>query len=288
MGLVKASRRGSARYMRTFPGGIFEGRSKEAIHVKWRNKTNIPLMIELQGKESYKPDILYEKNNGRYKEAYHLYENDIDPAPYRYLSREYPWVLTGLYILKEERASKSNNSFSMYLPPRKYEYPLIIQDYSFYKDGSIICPIQRDNQSDEISSDYNYYGDTIIVNGKAWPNMYVERRQYRFYIINASISRTYNLSMSNGMDFIVIGGKMGLLASPENMNKLVLEPGEITDILIDFSRQAAGTKIDLINNIDTKYQGNEEQNPDTIGRIMRFTIPEHKTISIAPVKLPCD
>ena len=34
-------------------------------------------------------------------------------------------------------------------------------------------------------------GDVILVNGRPWPVMQVERRKYRFRILNASISRSY-------------------------------------------------------------------------------------------------
>jgi predicted XRE-type DNA-binding protein len=34
-----------------------------------------------------------------------------------------------------------------------------------------------------------------------WPNMKVERRQYRFRIVNGSNARFYNLKLSNGMSF---------------------------------------------------------------------------------------
>ena len=38
------------------------------------------------------------------------------------------------------------------------------------------------------------FGDVILVNGRPWPVMQVERRKYRFRILNASISRSYDCS----------------------------------------------------------------------------------------------
>ena len=39
------------------------------------------------------------------------------------------------------------------------------------------------------------FGDVILVNGVPWPAMKVKRRKYRFRLLNASISRAYNLSL---------------------------------------------------------------------------------------------
>ena len=42
------------------------------------------------------------------------------------------------------------------------------------------------------------YGDVILVNGRPWPVMKVQRRKYRFRMLNASISRSYKWSLSDG------------------------------------------------------------------------------------------
>ena len=54
----------------------------------------------------------------------------------------------------------------------------------------------------------------ILVNGKAWPNLRVDRHQYRFRIVNGSNARFYNLKLSNGMSFVQIGGDGSYLPAP--------------------------------------------------------------------------
>ena len=54
------------------------------------------------------------------------------------------------------------------------------------------------------------FGDVILVNGRPWPVMRVERRKYRFRILNASISRTYRLQLDTGDPLVVIGTDGGL------------------------------------------------------------------------------
>jgi spore coat protein A, manganese oxidase len=38
-------------------------------------------------------------------------------------------------------------------------------------------------------------GHVVTVNGKPWPAMRVERRKYRFRVLNASRARSYKLSL---------------------------------------------------------------------------------------------
>lgn len=268
-GLVKAPNRGAIKYTRTYPGGTFEGRRHIPIHVKWRNSTDIPLMIHLNEGEETKADILYGINNRKGNEVYHLYENNQNSATYWYQGQNKHISLIGFYILRKGKENGGYNYHSMDLPLAKYEYPIIIQDCSFYKDGS-----------------FESSGDIIVVNGKAWPSLDLERRQYRFYILNGSISRYFNLMLSNDINFTVIGGDKGFLSSPVSQSEVLLAPGEMVDLLIDFSRQPKGTKILLKNNAKTPYPQGDIPNPETTGQIMRFVIPEYDAISISPVKLP--
>lgn len=268
--LVKVSEGGGTKYLRSYPGGIFEEIRGIPTHMIWRNKTDTPVNMCIHtGRNSY-PDILYESDN-RNKEVYHLFLNNREPAMYRYYDQNSSVGLNSLYIINED---KKYNRFAlnmMDLPAAKYEYPIIIQDCSFYKDGSF----------DFTQS----YGDAVMVNGKVWPSLDVERRQYRFIILNGSSSRYYNLMLSNDIKFTVIGRGKGMLTSSINQSKLHLAPGEKADVLIDFSRLTAGTSI-YMTTVDKTGRGEESPNHDTREEIMRFDIPENSAIAIRPIKLP--
>src|SRR4051795_12390346 len=82
------------------------------------------------------------------------------------------------------------------LPGGAYDVPLIIKDAMFTSSGQLIF---------EDNSQSSLFGDVILVNGKPWPLMQVEPFMYRFRLLNASISRSYNLSLDTGDDLIVIG-----------------------------------------------------------------------------------
>lgn len=68
------------------------------------------------------------------------------------------------------------------LPQRPYDIPLTISDVMFAKDGTL-------GYDDRERS--GVFGDVILVNGRPWPVMKVQRRVYRFRILNASVSRSY-------------------------------------------------------------------------------------------------
>ena len=62
----------------------------------------------------------------------------------------------------------------------------------FAEDGSLLFD---DNDHS------GFCGDVILVNGVPWPAMKVERRKYRFRILNASLSRSYSLQLDTGEPF---------------------------------------------------------------------------------------
>ena len=53
-------------------------------------------------------------------------------------------------------------------------------------------------------------GDVMVVNGKVWPNMMVDRGVYRIRLTSASSVSDYRIAFSNNMPFWVIGSDGGL------------------------------------------------------------------------------
>jgi spore coat protein A, manganese oxidase len=90
-------------------------------------------------------------------------------------------------------------------------------------------------------------GDVILVNGRAWPVMPVERRLYRFRLLNASIARGYRLRLSDGTPLTVYGTDGGFLARPTPVQELTIGMAERYEFAIDFSRYAIGQQVQLRN-----------------------------------------
>ena len=85
------------------------------------------------------------------------------------------------------------------------------------------------------------YGDVILVNGVPWPNMQVEPRQYRFRILNASVSRSFELALSvkgstTRLPLTVIGTDGGLMPIAQRAPTcLRLGMAERYEVVIDFA-----------------------------------------------------
>lgn len=91
--------------------------------------------------------------------------------------------LVGQYHLYDQQER------SLPIPHGEYDLPLIVGDAMFNQDGSL----QIDNHDSS-----GMYGDVILVNGRPWPVLKVSRRKYRFRLLNASVSRSYNFFLDSG------------------------------------------------------------------------------------------
>lgn len=198
--------------------------------------------------------------------------------------------LAGFYLLRqsEDHGKAAGDEDKLGLPSGKYEIPLAIQDRTFNSDGSLFYDNVGINPDIHPYWVPEFFGNAIMVNGKVWPNLNVDRHQYRFRLLNGSNARFYNLSMSNGMKFIQIGSDGGFLQRPVELSSLLLAPGERADILVDFSGIEPGTKITVLNDANAPFPGGEgdEPDPETVGQIMQFTVPANAPAPVKPARLP--
>jgi spore coat protein A len=148
--------------------------------------------------------------------------------------------LAGLYILRDDIEESLN------LPSGMYEIPLIIQDRNIAPDGSLVYPAPT------VPPIAEFFGESILVNGKIWPYLDVEPRKYRFRMLNASNARFYRLSLlesdevgnvtgHGGPSFVQIGSDGGLLSQPVLRASIDASPGERFDVIVDFSDHAGNT-----------------------------------------------
>jgi spore coat protein A len=131
------------------------------------------------------------------------------------------------------------------------------------------------------------YGDVICVNNKAWPNLQVEPRQYRLRLLNGSDSRVYNLKFG-GLSFFQVGTDQGLLNLPVTLTTMTIAPGERKDIVIDFTKVAAYTKIVVTNDAPFPYPLGTPTNPavDPWGTVMQIEVSKALDVTVnKPAKL---
>lgn len=163
------------------------------------------------------------------------------------------------------------------LPPPPYEVPLIIQDRLFKADGTFDYPA-NENPSTPRPWAPEFFGDVATVNGKAWPNLNVNRGKYRFRVFNGSNARFYNLRLLDGarsLTFHQIGTDGGLLNAPVPLTNLLLAPGERADIVVDFAPLRPGTTITVFNAAVAPYPSGprlRRRGGMPLYQIMRFTV----------------
>lgn len=195
--------------------------------------------------------------------------------------------LAANYIIRDAQED------GLHLPSGPYEVPLVLQDKSFNQDGSLhysAVPLLDAtgeqavvNGEPVFTSFPEFFGNTIVVNGKVWPYLDVEPRKYRFRILNGSDSRFYNLWLQLAGGSIptgavqLIGNEGGLLPAAVPVGRsddsgLLVAPGERSDLIVDFSRFAPGAVLTLRNDAPTPYPGGDSVASNTTGRVMQFRI----------------
>ncbi|CAL5442374.1 unnamed protein product [Camellia sinensis] len=146
--------------------------------------------------------------------------------------------LIGSYVIKDPTEDSTLN-----LPREEFDRHLMVVDRSFYKDGSLYMNYTGDNPTIHPQWQPEYFGDAIIVNGKAWPYLRVQRRKYRFRIINSSNARYFRFSLTNGLSFVQVGSDASFLSSPVTTRIIFLAPSEIADVVIDFSKTSKSESV---------------------------------------------
>ncbi|HER2188235.1 TPA: multicopper oxidase domain-containing protein, partial [Streptococcus pyogenes] len=176
--------------------------------------------------------------------------------------------LAGFYLIRDHRERLLN------LPCGQYEIPLIIQDKSFNEDGSLFYPRQPEKPVPQLETSIvpEFFGDTILANGKVWPFLNVEPRKYRFRLLNGSNSRFYRFKLDSGQLIYQIGTDGGLMEYPIGMKEIILAPAERADVIIDFTN-LEGKNIILKNDAPAPFPDGEPENVvDTVMEI-RVTLP---------------
>jgi FtsP/CotA-like multicopper oxidase with cupredoxin domain len=181
-----------------------------------------------------------------------------------------------------------------------YEIPLAIQDRSFNSDGSLFYPDSRaffDGFTGPYIPDTDvppiwnpeFFGNTMVVNGRTWPFLNVEPRRYRFRILNGCNSRFLILKIvtdalatrpaSAALPFWQIGGEGGFIEAPLMREELLIAPAERADVIVDFGGLPVGAELFLISEgPDEPFGGGVPESdfpaadPGTTGQVMRFTI----------------
>ena len=121
----------------------------------------------------------------------------------------------------------------------EYDINLMLNEKAFDASGQLFMDIFQFD---------GFLGDLMCVNLTYKPYFEVERRKYRFRILNASVSRFFKYGLSDGSPMIQIGNDGNLLPNPV-VQTVSDEQGiaERYDWVIDFSRYNIGDKVWMVN-----------------------------------------
>ena len=144
------------------------------------------------------------------------------------------------------------------LPQGEYDVPLIVSDMAFNADGS---PAFDD------ALHVGFMGDTVLVNGVAWPTMKVKPRVYRFRVLAAGISRSWRFTLSTGDPMYVVGTDAGMTPIVSAVASWRHGVAERYEVLIDFRKYRVGQKIQF-NNMSNKNNVNFQNS----GKVLQFEV----------------
>jgi FtsP/CotA-like multicopper oxidase with cupredoxin domain len=120
-----------------------------------------------------------------------------------------------------------------------YDINLMLADKAWDQNGQLFFDIFNFD---------GFLGDAMTVNLVYRPFFEVERRKYRFRILNAAVSRFFQMMLSDASAFQQVANDGNLLPSPVTLTQTdQLGIAERYDIVIDFSRYSVGSKVQLVN-----------------------------------------
>ncbi len=274
-------------YEGQYPGPVLEARRGTPVEVEWKNDLPLrhifPIDPNIHGAMPPAPQV---------RTVPHLHgsrtPSDSDGLPekwftpgqsslYRYPNQQQAatlWYhdhalgitrlnvyagLSGFYLLRDEQ------ELDMNLPSGPYEIPLLLQDRTLDSEGRLLYAPTNEDGTTAPQGVWapEFFGELPVVNGAIYPFLEVEPRRYRLRVLNGANSRFFSLYLNLAqrptdipsiVTFHQIGSDGGLLASPAEIDRLLLGPAERADLLVDFSA-LEGKIVTLSNNASSPYPG---------------------------------
>lgn len=209
-------------YNGSVPGPIIKARQGASIVLLLKNSTDLATSLHSHGvRLDYGNDGVPDAGQGSpgpgLTAAYHI--RFPDPGIYWYHphTREDYQMELGLY-----GAYLVSPADSSYWPPVNREIVLLIDDLALR--GNVLQPFYRNAPDHALMG---RFGNVFLVNGDTACTIRVKRNEaIRFYVVNASNARVYNLQYSRDMDMNIVGADNGRFILPDSRESYLVAPSE--------------------------------------------------------------
>lgn len=213
-------------------------------------------------------------------------------------------MMVNLYSALDRGNEEINDGVNLQLPSGSrlpwgntdYDVNLMFSDRAFDADGQLLF--------DVFTTD-GFLGDVMSVNGAIKPFFEVERRKYRFRVLNACVARFIKMALSDASVMTLISTDGNLIERPLQVNQLD-EQGiaERFDIVIDFSRYRIGDRVSLVNltehqdgrgpkrNLSVGEAQSGGSDDPAVGRVLEFRVlrdparPDRSRVPATLIPLP--
>ena len=227
-----------------------------------------------------------------------IYTNDQPAALYWYhdhawgVTRLQPYLGLAAAYLMLDNVDNGTTILSQKVPSGPYHLPIVLQDKTFNDDGTLWYPTEGISDVHPIWVP-EFFADTPVINGKAYPYLDAQPRRYRLRFLNGSQARFYNVHFDfdeHWLPFHIIGSEGGLLPKPVGTTSLLIAPGERFDVIADFTGLALGSVITMTNDANEPYPDGDAP---TVTQLMQIRIntavpatDPDRTVPGALLKLP--
>lgn len=209
-------------YNGSVPGPVIKVRQGASIVLLLKNETDLPTTLHSHGvRLDSEDDGVTGLETGAPAPgktyAYHI--RFPDPGIYWYHphARSDYQVAMGLYGSYLVAPADST-----YWPPVNREIVLMLSDVAM--SGNVLQPFYRNGPDHTLMG---RFGNVFLVNGDTAATIHVKRNEtIRFYVVNASNARVYNLQYSRDMDMNIVGADNGRFVLPDSRENYLIAPSE--------------------------------------------------------------
>ena len=264
---------------------------------QWNAQSPAPTVTHVHGAEVYSgsdggpeqwftPNGLHGADYYTYEPTYpnaavYYYNNTQEPATLWYhdhalgLTRINVYSgLAGYYLLRDPA-----DAIAPLLPSGAYDVPIAIQDRNFWDDGSLRFDVDPPPNPD--MHPYwvpEFFGDTMMVNGKTWPYFNVNQTTYRFRLLDGCNARFLNLTLVDLDDgnatvpLTLFARDQGYLNASVTMNSVLIGPGMRAEILVNFTGIPTGHRILMKNDANAPFPDGGPVIAGLTDEVMQFIV----------------